>query len=130
MNQAELTMPKQLINDTCNFCRANGRLRDPIMASSDQAYVIQAASSPENLLIIPNTHYESLADLPDDWWLVVKNILAELQVTGDYNFSINLGPQAGQSMKHLHFWLVPRTGGKLSSGKGLAALITELDGQA
>ncbi len=42
-----------------------------------------------------------------------------------YNLSLNVGKSAGQSVKHLHFWVIKREGGLGSSGKGLARLISE-----
>jgi len=79
-------------------------------------------------LIIPNGHYESLLELPDTWWQDLKALLSKVPgLTGDYNLSLNYGKDAGQSVKHLHFWVIPRESGKPSSGKGFARLIAEAD---
>lgn len=79
-------------------------------------------------LIIPAQHVESLLDLPDNWWQDFKAMLAQVPgLTGDYNLSLNYGKDAGQSLKHLHFWVIPRESGKPSSGKGFARLIAEAD---
>jgi diadenosine tetraphosphate (Ap4A) HIT family hydrolase len=45
----------------------------------------------------------------------------------DYNLVLNHGALAGQSVKHLHLWVIPRFAGKPSSGKGFARLILEAD---
>jgi diadenosine tetraphosphate (Ap4A) HIT family hydrolase len=79
-------------------------------------------------LIIPAGHYESLLDLPDNWWQDMKSLLGRVPgLAGDYNLSLNYGKNAGQSLKHLHFWVIPREDGKPSSGKGFARLIAEAD---
>ncbi|OYW42520.1 hypothetical protein B7Z28_01470 [Candidatus Saccharibacteria bacterium 32-45-3] len=45
----------------------------------------------------------------------------------DCNISMNLGAEAGQTLDHLHIWLIRRLGGQRSSRKGLSALIHEVD---
>jgi len=69
-------------------------------------------------------HVESPLDLPDDWWRDVKELLAQVPAQlVDYNLTFNVGREAGQSVKHLHFWVVPRKADEPASGKGLGALI-------
>jgi diadenosine tetraphosphate (Ap4A) HIT family hydrolase len=46
---------------------------------------------------------------------------------GDYDLSLNIGRAAGQTVKHLHFCVIPRAEGRASSGKGMARLIEEAD---
>lgn len=110
----------------CVFCRSNGRLKGEILASSEGAYLVAAGSSPGNYLIIPETHVESLTELPDTWWVDAKAMLAEVPgLKRDYNLSINIGKAAGQTLDHLHFWIIPRSGDQATTGKGLARLIEE-----
>jgi diadenosine tetraphosphate (Ap4A) HIT family hydrolase len=40
-----------------------------------------------------------------------------------YNLSLNVGEHAGQTVKHLHFWVIPRQPGLPTSGMGLATLV-------
>ena len=121
-------MAEVAADKNCPFCRASGLLENKPLASSAGAYVIEATTSPGNYLIIPEDHCTSLEQLPDTWWQDVKACLAGLKDLGDYNLSINLGEQAGQRLKHLHFWVIRRHAGKPSSAKGLAALIALVDG--
>jgi diadenosine tetraphosphate (Ap4A) HIT family hydrolase len=112
----------------CPLCPQNGLLKEPIVAQTKGAYLMPAHSSPANYLIVPLAHTESPHDLPDDWWASVKELLAKVPGLGDhYNISINLGRNAGQTVKHIHFWIIPRDGDKPSSGKGFASLIHEAD---
>jgi L-threonylcarbamoyladenylate synthase len=110
----------------CPFCRSNGALKGQVLFSSEGAYLIESLSNSGRYLIIPEPHVESLADLPDTWWRDLKVMLARVPgLTRDFNVSINAGRNAGQTVKHLHFWVIPRAGGQSASGKGLARLIDE-----
>lgn len=114
----------------CPFCRSNGSFKGKVLAETGQGYIVDNSFSPGDFLIIPSSHTESLQDLPDDWWNDFKRLLATLPTNLEsYNLSLNFGKTAGQSVKHLHFWIIPRKDGKKSSGKGLAKLIAEIDGE-
>lgn len=115
----------------CPFCLENNLFKGEIIATSDQGFLTTNAFAPGNFLIIPKSHTEKLADLPDTWWIDVKTLLAKVPgLKGDYNFVVNCGKAAGQSVKHLHFWVIPRRHDSPSGGKGLARLIAETDGSA
>ena len=110
----------------CALCRANNQLKTEVVAETPGGYLIPAITSPGNFLIIPNAHIESPQDLPDSWWSDVKTLLASMpDQPSQYNISLNIGQAAGQRIKHLHFWVIPRAGGQPASGKGLALLIQE-----
>jgi diadenosine tetraphosphate (Ap4A) HIT family hydrolase len=109
---------------TCPFCRSNNLLKGDVLAESDDAYLISNAFFPGNYLIIPSSHTESLLDLPDTWWQDVKKLLAQIpEPLTDYNLSFNIGKQAGQTIKHVHLWVVPRAADEPASAKGLVTLI-------
>ena len=122
-----------MVNDTppdCPFCRANGLLHDNPLAETPGGFLLEAKGAPGNYLIIPSHHVEALIDLPDDWWKEFKALLAKVPITlEDYNLSLNMGKAAGQTVKHLHFWIIPRPEGEPASGKGLKVLITEVNQQ-
>ena len=89
-------------------------------------FLVRNKLSPQNYLIIPRAHRESVQDLPDNWWADMKQLLAAVpDLPADYNISINIGKQAGQTLGHLHFWVIPRAGDVPAAGKGLAKLIDE-----
>ncbi|MDB5179214.1 MAG: hypothetical protein JWN01_1157 [Patescibacteria group bacterium] len=112
----------------CPFCRSNGRLKGEIVATSEGAYMIDSSSNSGNYLIIPETHVEALTELPDTWWVDLKALLAQVPgLAQDYNLSINIGKLAGQTVKHLHFWVIPRAAGEAASGKGFVGLIDEVN---
>lgn len=108
----------------CPFCRNNQLLKSPVLAESDGAYLTENLFFPGNYLIIPSNHIESLTDLPDSWWKDVKALLPRIPNSApDYNLSFNIGKHAGQTIKHLHLWIIPRAADQPASGKGLATLI-------
>ena len=110
----------------CPFCRENNLLNVPVIAEVADGFLITAQKQPGNFLIVPAVHTESLADLPDDWWRTVKALLLQVPAPLDhYNISVNIGEHAGQTIKHLHFWVVPRAAGKNASGKGLVTLVAD-----
>jgi len=103
-------------------------LKGDILAVSKQAYLIENSYSKGSYLVIPEKHAESIADLPDDWFRDVKELLPHIpNLPEDYNLAMNHGVLAGQSIKHFHLWVIPRVAGKPSSGKGFARLIIEAD---
>ncbi len=105
-------------------------LRGDVIAETSDGFLISAEFGSDNYLIIPDGHAESLQDLPDTWWQDFKALLAKLPVQPEsYNLSLNMGKTAGQSVKHLHFWIIPRKDGQPASGKGLALLINEANAQ-
>jgi diadenosine tetraphosphate (Ap4A) HIT family hydrolase len=109
----------------CPFCRNNNLLKVPVIAEAETAYLVEAYGSPGCYLIVPSDHAEAPADMPDIWWRDVKTLLSHVpSLTTDYNLSFNIGKIAGQTVNHMHFWVIPREAGQPSTGLGLAALIS------
>ena len=84
-----------------------------------------------NYLIIPSYHAESISDLSDNWWKSVKQLIQKVpDLPEDYNVSFNIGKEAGQTIKHLHLWVIPRSAGEPASGTGLAGLVEAVNTSA
>ena len=108
----------------CPFCRSNHLLKSDILAETDRAYLTNSVRFPGKYLIIPTTHIESLTDLSDTWWQDVKGLLAKTpENLSEYNLSFNVGRQAGQTVKHVHLWVIPRHENEPNAGKGLVSLL-------
>jgi len=117
----------------CPFCLSNGKFKGDILYQDDNLFLTHPMNDTSSLLIIPKMHAEQLSDLPDLWWKYFKHGLQNIPGRlADYNLALNYGEAAGQTVRHLHFWIVPRSPGKPSSGKGLATLVAAADnaGQA
>lgn len=108
----------------CPFCLSNGLLKVPVLAETEAAYLAPALNFPGCHLIIPKAHIEMLDRLPDDWWTHFKTLLGKIEhQPKDYNLSLNYGAPSGQTLSHLHFWIVPRAEGEAATGKGLVTLV-------
>lgn len=115
----------------CPLCLSNNIFKGEVIARTDNAYLTIADSKPGNYLIIPLNHAELLEELPDDWWKGVKALLPSIpNLPKSYNVSFNLGKDAGQTIGHLHLWVIPRESGVPSSGKGFVTLIERADEEA
>ncbi len=115
---------------TCPFCLSNKLLGTPILYESQALFVTMPLHSPIEgaFIIVPRLHTTQLTDLSDYWWKDMKAAITELPVKpASFNVTINYGQPAGQTLEHLHFWIVPREDGKPSSGKGLATLVKIID---
>lgn len=115
------------IDSACRFCRSNNLLQGEVIAENQGGYLIRASQAEQNYLVIPHVHAEHIDEMPDGWWASLTDLAGKIGNLADFNVSLNIGPAAGQTMKHLHFWVIPREEGQPASGKGLARLIYELN---
>lgn len=109
--------------EDCLFCLASGKIsRDKVVAETPWAYLIveYSQSVPGTYMIIPKRHKESILQLGVCSWLSVLCLLRKIPWIGetDWNLSINFGRDAGQTVPHIHLWIIPREG--KFAGKGLA----------
>jgi histidine triad (HIT) family protein len=100
---------------SCVFCQIiQGQIPTRVVYKDEQAtafWDIQPIA-PVHILIVPNEHYDSLIDAPD------RNLLGHLIITArkiareqsveysGYRLVINTGPDAHQSVFHLHVHLI------------------------
>ena len=104
----------------CIFCRiALGEIPAEIVAETPLSVAFRDLSpqAPTHVLVIPRRHVAALRDLgPDDAEMVVDLLLLAQTVAkregilvGGYRVLTNDGPDAGQTVHHLHFHVL---GGK------------------
>ena len=101
---------------TCVFCRiAAGEESARVIYRGERvtAFHDQNPQAPTHILIIPNEHVGSVGEVAseDKAWLgelfLVARRLAEDEGLGSgYRLVVNTGPQAGQSVDHLHMHLL------------------------
>ena len=112
----------------CPFCLENHLLKGDVVADISDAFMIRAQSNPGCYLIIPKVHAETAEELPDTWWQSVKALIPLVpELPSDYNLSFNIGTVAGQTVRHLHLWVIPRETGQTASNMGLASLIYKVN---
>lgn len=99
----------------CLFCRiAAGEIPSDIVHQDEAVVVFRdiTPKAPTHLLAIPRRHVASAAELTDaDGEMLaalfgaLRKVADEAGVTG-YRIVTNVGPEAGQSVFHLHFHLL------------------------
>ncbi len=69
--------------------------------------------APTHVLLIPKQEIASLDQLTDadaalvgHIWTVIPKLARQLNLTDGYRVVVNCGPQAGQSVDHLHFHIL------------------------
>jgi histidine triad (HIT) family protein len=96
----------------CIFCKiASGEAKSQIVHQDEHVVAFKDLHprAPLHVLVIPRRHVASMADA-DDAMLVGRVALAAAKVAKDAGYGergfrlvINTGPEAGQSVPHLHF---------------------------
>jgi histidine triad (HIT) family protein len=111
----------------CIFCRiVRGELGTEFVAESvhNVAFRDLYPQAPVHVLIVPRRHFAALRDVGSGDWQITADALslasrvaAEHGIyDGGYRVITNDGPDAGQTVPHLHFHLLG--GGKLQAGLG------------
>ena len=111
----------------CIFCRiVSGELGTELIAESEHnvAFRDLQPQAPVHVLIVPRQHIAALREVGSGDWHVTADALslatrvaAEYGLhDGGYRVITNDGPDAGQTVPHLHFHLLG--GGKLQAGLG------------
>jgi diadenosine tetraphosphate (Ap4A) HIT family hydrolase len=109
---------------TCPFC-ALPPVR--VVGANDLALVIRDGYpvSQGHTLIIPRRHVASFFDLSEQEHAAMLSLLVSArkhlqeEVGPDgYNIGINDGPEAGQTVQHVHMHLIPRFAGDVTDPRG------------
>jgi histidine triad (HIT) family protein len=100
----------------CLFCRiANKELESDIVFESDDVLAFRDINpvGPTHVLVIPKRHIASTADLTSSDARLLGEIFETLAsiarsegISGGHRIVTNSGPEAGQSVDHLHFHLI------------------------
>jgi len=111
----------------CIFCKiASGQLGTPFVAESEQAVAFRDLDpkAPTHVLVVPRKHLGSLQDLENENPEAALDLLRlctevarrEGLLESGYRVLTNDGPDAGQSVFHLHFHVLG--GHPLKAGLG------------
>jgi histidine triad (HIT) family protein len=100
-------------NNDCVFCKiAAGEFNTEFLFEDDRVVAFKDLSpqAPVHVLIIPRDHYESIKEVQDE--ALVGHLFTAAKETAEklgikeYRLVINTGPEAGQSVFHLHLHLL------------------------
>jgi len=111
------------VTEECIFCRiAAGEIPAKVVRQDEDIVAFRDVNprAPTHVLVIPRRHIASVNVLdPDDAALVGKLFLAAREIArsegvdeSGYRMVVNAGPDAGQSVDHIHLHLL--------GGRGLA----------
>jgi histidine triad (HIT) family protein len=96
----------------CIFCRiAAGEIPADLVFSNDQVVAFRDTNpqAPTHVLVIPRDHIASAHELPrdsqllDELFAAIRRIADQEDLESGYRIVTNVGPDAGQSVPHLHF---------------------------
>jgi len=101
----------------CLFCRiAAGEIPATVVYQDDEVVAFRdiAPQMPVHIVLVPRTHFSGLDGLTAQTApLIGKLALAAQRIAGElgvaesgYRFISNCGPDAGQTVHHLHFHLL------------------------
>ncbi len=104
--------------DDCLFCKiAAGDIPSNKLYEDDQllAFYDIDPQAPVHFLVIPKKHIASAAALTEEdsallghVFAVISKLCSELGCDGGYRIVSNVGEDAGQSVKHLHFHVLAK----------------------
>jgi histidine triad (HIT) family protein len=103
--------------DNCLFCKiAEGQIPSKIVYQDEDVVAFEDVNpqAPYHILLIPRRHITSMADLTEEdgpllarLFMVAAKLAHKLGFDeSGYRFVTNVGPDAGQSVFHLHFHLL------------------------
>jgi histidine triad (HIT) family protein len=105
-----------MANGDCLFCRViAGEIPSKKVFEDAQVFAFEdiQPGAPTHVLIVPKRHIEDLAaaavadaSLLGHMQLVAAEIARQRQIGGGYRTVLNVGPDAGQSVFHLHLHLL------------------------
>ena len=101
--------------DDCLFCKiAKGQIASTQVYNDSTFYAFRDINpaAPAHILIIPRRHIERISDLEEGDAELIGNLfrtanhVAQQEGLTDFRYVINCGPQAGQSVYHIHLHLL------------------------
>jgi Diadenosine tetraphosphate (Ap4A) hydrolase and other HIT family hydrolases len=105
-----------MADSDCLFCRiATGEIPSEQVYADDDVLAFRdlAPRAPTHLLVIPRRHVPSAHDLSDSdgellgrLFSVMRRLADDAGLGSGYRIVTNVGPDAGQSVEHLHFHLL------------------------
>lgn len=100
----------------CLFCKiVEGELPAEIVHETDETIAFKDINpgAPTHVLVIPKRHITSAQDLTagdggllGEMFAAMASIAGEAKLDGGHRIVTNIGPDAGQSVHHLHFHLL------------------------
>lgn len=119
-----MTTPMDSTGKGCLFCQ--NEIVDNSFCATENfvAFYNIAPVLPGHSLVIPRTHYHSLLELPDDklgemmiFARKVTKVLTSVFKSTGFDWTIQDGETAGQTVPHLHLHIIPRKANDIPEGE-------------
>jgi bis(5'-adenosyl)-triphosphatase len=125
------------MNSNCPFCKTDNQLLAFASTENFRAIYNLSPILPGHSLVIPVKHVTSLFDLDEEeisnffsFARKVTAFLCEFYQSEAYDWSLQEGTEAGQSIDHLHLHIIPRKPGDLGeTGEWYGQLRQSVDPQ-
>jgi histidine triad (HIT) family protein len=106
-----------LVESDCPFCAiVAGKSSQPLLVEAEHSddFPDINPSAPVHVLVVPRVHLDSAADLGPEHAEVLSDMFATIKAVAEkegvagsgYRVVTNIGDDAGQVVKHLHFHVV------------------------
>ncbi|MFH1119771.1 MAG: HIT family protein [Bacteroidota bacterium] len=112
------------MNTNCPFCNIDNQSLAFAFTAHFKAIYNLSPILPGHCLVIPSKHITSLFDLNEEeintffsFSRKVTAFLCEVYQCDAYDWSLQEGAEAGQSIAHLHLHIIPRKSGDLEEGE-------------
>lgn len=110
----------------CLFCGWEALGRKPIYTSTYFVAIPDGFPiSPGHTLVFPTWHVQSILGMGGEYipalWEAVHETCSRLEdkyVIDAFNFGVNDGPAAGQTIPHFHWHIIPRYTGDVENPRG------------
>lgn len=119
-------------NQSCQFCHQGIVKKQECKTLAGLYWRVMVCLYPYsdgNLMIIPKRHITKINQINKTEWSELREVminaqkaLAGLFKTNDFNIALNIGKKAGNSMRHLHWQIIPRTKAVPNAEKIFASL--------
>lgn len=116
-----------MANEDCPFCEIIEHESRSHVAKNEYfvAFLDRYPVSEGHTLVVPRNHVTSLDRLNPEWGTplveILQQVKADLDVELDpdgFNVGLNDGREAGQTIDHLHWHLIPRNRGDVPNPEG------------
>ncbi len=114
----------------CDFCDGDAEMEVPKLSSA--CWLVRVSRYPYmdgNVMIIPRRHVDNTSALTAEEWGEFGPTLVRTQAVLEkafgcksFNIGMNLGPESGASIPHLHWQVIPRKFKNLTVANVLADL--------
>lgn len=102
--------------DKCVFCNKDEILECSGLAGQHWRVIVNRFPYMDgNVMIIPSRHIEKVEDINKAEWqdlgatlTKTQTVLGKIFKTDSFNIGLNIGPESGASISHIHWQVVPR----------------------